>query len=78
MGRAIRARPSAAASPAFKITEQGEVIFARYGSLPIAQRHLEQVLYALVLSSVRGSAFEPPPDWVEVMERLADESRLGV
>ncbi|HLZ31699.1 MAG TPA: phosphoenolpyruvate carboxylase [Chloroflexota bacterium] len=75
MGRAIRARPSAAASAAFKITEQGEVIFARYGSLPIAQRHLEQVLYALMLSSVPGSAVEPPPDWVEVMERLAEESR---
>ena len=75
MGRAIRARPSAAASPAFKITEQGEVIFARYGNLVIAERHLEQVLHALVLSTVRGSAFEPPADWVEVMERLADQSR---
>jgi phosphoenolpyruvate carboxylase len=76
MGRAIRARPSVAASPAFKITEQGEVIFARYGSLAVAERHLEQVLHALILSSVQGSAFEPPPNWVEVMERLADKSRL--
>src|SRR5207244_9439043 len=75
MGRAIRARPSAAASSAFKTTEQGEVIFARYGNLDIAERHLEQVLHALILSSVRGSAFEPPADWIEVMERLAAASR---
>src|SRR5579859_1975667 len=77
MERAIRARPPAAASAAFKITEQGEVIFARYGNLANAQRHLEQVLYALLLSTVQGStrAFEPPADWVAVMERLADASR---
>jgi phosphoenolpyruvate carboxylase len=77
MGRAIRARPSAAASAAFKTTEQGEVIFARYGNLAIAERHLEQVLHALILSSVRGSAVQPPAEWVEVMERLADGSRVA-
>src|SRR6185436_18660603 len=31
MGRAIMARPARAATPVFKLTEQGEVIFARYG-----------------------------------------------
>src|SRR5207244_5949941 len=51
-----------------------EGIFARYGSLPIAERHLEQVLSALLLSSVRGGGGEPLDDWVAVMERLADES----
>ena len=50
----------AAASPIFKITEQGEVVFARYGSLPIAERHLEQVLHALMLSAGGSNAFEPP------------------
>jgi phosphoenolpyruvate carboxylase len=74
MGRAIMARPSAAASPTFKITEQGEVIFARYGSLPIAERHLEQVLNALLLSSVRSAGSDPPEEWVNVMERLAETS----
>jgi phosphoenolpyruvate carboxylase len=78
MGRAIMARPAAAASPIFKMTEQGEVIFARYGSLPIAERHLEQVLHALVRSSqerVPSEAYEAPAEWVETMERLADCSR---
>jgi phosphoenolpyruvate carboxylase len=74
MSRAIQARPAAAASPTFKITEQGEVIFARYGSPPIAERHLEQVLSSLLLSAWRGGGVEPLADWVGVMERLANES----
>jgi phosphoenolpyruvate carboxylase len=77
MGHAIVARPAAAASPIFKITEQGEVVFARYGSLPIAERHLEQVLHALLLSSVQSGGFEPPSEWVDVMERLARNSGLA-
>jgi phosphoenolpyruvate carboxylase len=78
MGRAILARPPAAATPTFKITEQGEVIFARYGSLPIAERHLEQVLHALLLSSSgRADQHEPPRDWPDLLERLADDSRAA-
>jgi phosphoenolpyruvate carboxylase len=75
MYRAIVARPAAAASPIFKITEQGEVIFARYGSLPIAERHLEQVVHALMLSSLHQSNVVTPDAWVEVMESLASRSR---
>ena len=74
MYRAILARPAAAASPTFKITEQGEVIFARYGSLPIAERHLEQVLHALLLSSERSGASAPSDEWPQAMERLAEAS----
>lgn len=78
MGRAILARPPEAASPTFKITEQGEVIFARYGSLPIAARHFEQVLHALALSSARAEKDgAPDPDWVTLMQRLADTSKAA-
>jgi phosphoenolpyruvate carboxylase len=35
----------------FKVTEQGEVIFARYGQMAIAKRHLEQVGSAVLLAS---------------------------
>jgi phosphoenolpyruvate carboxylase len=77
MYRAIMARPASAASPIFKITEQGEVIFARYGSLPIAERHLEQVVHALLLSSLHGITSEVPSEWVEVMEGLAQRSRAA-
>jgi phosphoenolpyruvate carboxylase len=76
MSRAILARPAAAASPTFKITEQGEVIFARYGSLPIAERHLEQVVHSLLLSATRSAgAAQQPGEWLELLERLADDSR---
>jgi phosphoenolpyruvate carboxylase len=77
MYRAIMARPSAAASPSFKITEQGEVIFARYGSLPIAERHLEQVVHALLLSSLQSSTATTRADWIDVMEALAERSRAA-
>jgi phosphoenolpyruvate carboxylase len=77
MYRAIMARPAAAASPSFKITEQGEVIFARYGSLPIAERHLEQVVHALLLSSLQSGTVATPADWIDVMEGLAERSRAA-
>jgi len=35
----------------FKVTEQGEVIFARYGQPRIALRHLEQITSAVLLAS---------------------------
>jgi phosphoenolpyruvate carboxylase len=41
----------------FKVTEQGEVIFARYGDPVIGQRHLEQVTSAVLLAT----AAEPVP-----------------
>jgi phosphoenolpyruvate carboxylase len=77
MYRAILARPAVAASPTFKITEQGEVIFARYGSLPIAERHLEQVVHALLVSSMHSVRVETPLEWQATMERLADESHAA-
>jgi phosphoenolpyruvate carboxylase len=75
MGRAIMARPSVEASPTFKITEQGEVIFARYGSLPIAERHFEQMVHALLVSVASPGPDEPPGDWVRLTERMSVESR---
>jgi phosphoenolpyruvate carboxylase len=35
----------------FKVTEQGEVIFERYGNPVVGQRHLEQVTSAVLLAS---------------------------
>jgi phosphoenolpyruvate carboxylase len=45
----------------FKVTEQGEVIFARYGHPEIAQRHLEQVTSAVLLATAAHRA-EPADD----------------
>jgi len=50
-GRAVLAEPPGSVGGRFKVTEQGEVIFARYGDPVIAQRHLEQVASAVLLTS---------------------------
>jgi len=50
-GRAVLAQAQGSVDGRFKVTEQGEVIFARYGHAAIAQRHLEQVTSAVLLAS---------------------------
>lgn len=75
MGRAILARPRAVSTPDLKVTEQGEVIFARYGHAAIAERHFEQVVSHLLLSTLEIADAEPPGEWIEVMERLSTHSR---
>ncbi|HEY2437055.1 MAG TPA: phosphoenolpyruvate carboxylase, partial [Solirubrobacteraceae bacterium] len=50
--RAVRAQAPGSVDGCFKVTEQGEVIFARYGNRAIARRHLEQVTSAVLEASV--------------------------
>jgi phosphoenolpyruvate carboxylase len=50
-GRAVLAQAPGSVNGSFKVTEQGEVIFARYGQMAIAKRHLEQVGSAVLLAS---------------------------
>ena len=50
-GRAVLAQAPGSVNGSFKVTEQGEVIFARYGQQAIAKRHLEQVTHAVLLAS---------------------------
>ena len=49
--RAILAQAPGSMAGGFKVTEQGEVIFARYGNAAIARRHLEQVASAVLVAS---------------------------
>ncbi|HYB45787.1 MAG TPA: phosphoenolpyruvate carboxylase, partial [Streptosporangiaceae bacterium] len=55
-GRAVLAQAPGSVHGSFKVTEQGEVIFARYGQEAIARRHLEQVTNAVLLASSRRIA----------------------
>jgi phosphoenolpyruvate carboxylase len=48
VNRAILAQPPGSVAGRFKVTEQGEVVFARYGNPRIAERHLEQVTAAVL------------------------------
>jgi phosphoenolpyruvate carboxylase len=50
-GRAVLAQAPGSVDGRFKVTEQGEVIFARYGTPAIGLRHLEQVTSAVLLAS---------------------------
>lgn len=49
--RAVLAQPKGSVNAFFKLTEQGEVIFARYGDPVLARRHVESVAGATLLQS---------------------------
>ncbi|MDQ1465264.1 MAG: phosphoenolpyruvate carboxylase, partial [Actinomycetota bacterium] len=49
--RAVLSQAPGSVDGRFKVTEQGEVIFARYGHPVIAHRHLDQVAAAVLLAS---------------------------
>ena len=58
--RAIRAQPPGTVGGRFKVTEQGEVAFARYGDADIAWHHLEQL--ARAVASAPGPEAADPSD----------------
>ena len=57
--RAVRAQAPGSMAGRFKVTEQGEVVFARYGNAAIARRHLEQVASAVLEASTANAGSEP-------------------
>jgi phosphoenolpyruvate carboxylase len=66
-GRAVLAQAPGSVGGRFKVTEQGEVIFARYGDPVIGQRHLEQVTSAVLLAT---AAAPTPPREGDIGGRL--------
>ncbi len=56
--RAVLSQPKGSVNCRFKLTEQGEVIFARYGDPTLARRHVESVAGATLLQSA------PSIEWV--------------
>jgi phosphoenolpyruvate carboxylase len=68
--RAVRAQAPGSVGGHFKVTEQGEVIFARYGNRAIARRHLEQVASAVLEASAPGIGKRTRPA-AERFRRLA-------
>jgi phosphoenolpyruvate carboxylase len=80
-GRAVLAQPPGSVGGRFKVTEQGEVIFARYGNPVIAERHLEQVASAVLLTSATsshpGPSFPPPSPSPPNADEPAAEQRFG-
>lgn len=70
--RGIRAQPSGSINGRFRLTEQGEVIAARYSNLELAHRHLEQIVHAVLLASSPARAQgEIPATWRTAMDEMS-------
>lgn len=73
--RAIMAQPPDSLAGGMKLTEQGEVIFSRYGRRAVAHRNLEQVIHAMLLARLSPSVLESraslEPDWEGTMATLS-------
>ncbi len=72
--RAILAQPPGSVGNRIKITEQGEMIADRYGLPSLAERHLSQLLHAVMLAGVDAP---PPaqPSWETALGELAHDAR---
>ena len=72
--RAVAGMPAASIGGRLRLTEQGEVIDAKYGLPQIALRNLERMLGSIVLREAVGDAAELPHAWraaAEVPKPLA-------
>jgi len=72
--RAILAQPPGSVGGRIRITEQGEVIADRYSHPAIAERHLQQVVHAVLIASAPEHCrllTRPKPEWLAAMEELA-------
>lgn len=75
--RAILSQAPGSVAGRFKVTDQGEVVFARYGHREIARRHLEQVTNAVLRASspsVERAAEEGEARHLAAAERMAEAS----
>jgi phosphoenolpyruvate carboxylase len=72
---AILAQPPGTVEGRIKLTEQGEVIAAKYSTAPIAARELELVTSAALVTTLRAPpAGERLQNFESVMDRMAAES----
>lgn len=71
--KTILAQPAGTINSRIRITEQGEIIDDRYGQPAIARRHLEQVVYAVLLASspTYKAQNSPMAQWRTTMDELA-------
>lgn len=72
---AIRAQPPESVRGRLKLTEQGEIIAARYRDPQLAHRHLEQILAAVLLTAAPDRTPNITPRADTVLDELAASSR---
>jgi phosphoenolpyruvate carboxylase len=72
---AILAQPRGTVDGRLRATEQGEMIADRYGHPAIAERHLEQVIDAVLRTSFPTDSDRPDPAWLAALDELAESGR---
>jgi len=73
--QAILAQPSGAVNGAIRITEQGEVIAAKYSNPEVGRRNLEALAAATIEASLLSSdTAAPPAAFIAAMETLSDQA----
>lgn len=75
--RAVAAMPAASIGGRLRLTEQGEVIDAKYGLAPIALRNLERMLGSIVVRGAEDDGREAPKAWREIADTVADAARAS-
>jgi len=75
--RAILAQPRGTVRGRLKLTEQGEVIGSKYGTVPSAVHHLERLVSATLEATLAHPMAERRlrASWLRAMARLAEGSR---
>ena len=75
-GLAIQSQPAGSIDGTLRVTEQGEMIHARFGLRGVALRTLE--LYtAATLDATLSAPSEVRPEWRGIMDRLATAAQAG-
>jgi phosphoenolpyruvate carboxylase len=75
--RAVSSMPWGSIGGRLRLTEQGEVIDAKYGLPQIALRNLERMLGSIVLRKARGDGPPQPPRWRELADTLSSAARTA-
>ncbi len=73
--KAILSQPAGSFSGRIRFTEQGEVVSFRYSLPPIAHRHLEQIVSAVLLAASGMGSPDAEHRYGDVMRQLEADSR---
>jgi len=72
---AIVAQPPGTVKGQIRLTEQGEVINAKYANPEIGRRNLETLMSAALEATLLQRTEKAPPEFLDVAERLSEASR---
>ncbi len=73
--QAILAQPPGAVQGQIRLTEQGEVIAAKYGNAGVGRRNLEVILAATLVASAEPTTAQPPDEsFMQALGELSDNA----